>query len=304
MLAIVSHDAGGAEVLSSYVRRNALDGIYVLEGPARSVFTRKLGAISPVTLDEALERASSLLTGTSWQSDLEWRALGLARARGTRAVTFLDHWNSYPERFERAGVRHLPDEMWVGDAEAAKIAHACFGSLPIRVVPNPYLDEIRVEIEALSRGRVPSASTAILYVCEPVREHAARQHGNERYWGYVEEEALQFFLDNLAVIAPNAAHVVVRPHPSELANKYAWALQREDISVRMSAGTALAEDIAAVDIVVGCQSMAMVVALLAGKRVISSIPPGGRPCVLPHRGIELLTDLPGARRPRGNERST
>lgn len=37
--------------------------------------------------------------------------------------------------------------------------------------------------------------------------------------------------------------------------------------------------------------MAMVIGLLAQKRVISCIPPGGRPCSLPQKEIEPLSEL-------------
>ena len=45
------------------------------------------------------------------------------------------------------------------------------------------------------------------------------------------------------------------------------------------------------DVVVGCETMAMVVALHVGKRVISCIPPRGGICKLPHSGIEHLQNL-------------
>jgi hypothetical protein len=38
-------------------------------------------------------------------------------------------------------------------------------------------------------------------------------------------------------------------------------------------------------------SMAMVVGLLAKKRVISTIPPGGKKCGLPQDAVEHLQDL-------------
>jgi hypothetical protein len=53
----------------------------------------------------------------------------------------------------------------------------------------------------------------------------------------------------------------------------------------------LLEEITEVNVVVGCSSMAMVVGLLAKKRVICSIPPGGRMCALPQKGIEHLQVL-------------
>ena len=45
------------------------------------------------------------------------------------------------------------------------------------------------------------------------------------------------------------------------------------------------------DIVVGCESMALVVGLLANKQVISSIPPEGRICQLPQKEIQHLRNL-------------
>ena len=56
----------------------------------------------------------------------------------------------------------------------------------------------------------------------------------------------------------------------------------------LSEGRTLAEDFAWADTVVGCDTMAMVVALAAGRRVVSAIPAGGRPLSLPFAEIERL----------------
>jgi hypothetical protein len=114
MLAVVAYDAGGAELLSSFVRRQGLQPLFVLDGPARKVFERKLGPVTVVPLDDALEACVSLLCGTSGQSDLEFRALGVARARGKHSAAFVDHWINFPQRFTRGNRINLPDEVWVG----------------------------------------------------------------------------------------------------------------------------------------------------------------------------------------------
>jgi hypothetical protein len=44
-------------------------------------------------------------------------------------------------------------------------------------------------------------------------------------------------------------------------------------------------------VVVGCESMAMVVGLLAQKKVVSSIPPSGRHCRLPQKNIVHLSEI-------------
>ena len=51
------------------------------------------------------------------------------------------------------------------------------------------------------------------------------------------------------------------------------------------------KEIVEADIVAGCQSMAMVIGLLAQKKVFSCIPPGGPCCCLPQKQIVQLRDL-------------
>ena len=103
MICVVSHDAGGAEILSSYVRQQDLDCVYSLAGPAQKIFERKLGEVVSLPLVEALQQCEWLLCGTSWQSDLEWHAIALAKKMGKRTVAFLDHWVNYQERLIRSG---------------------------------------------------------------------------------------------------------------------------------------------------------------------------------------------------------
>lgn len=288
---IVSHDAGGAEILSSYVRRERLRTLLAVEGPALSVFERKLGPISPVPLQQAVEGSSWLLCGTGWQSDLEWRGIAMARESGTHSIAFLDHWMHYRERFERNGMQCLPDELWVGDENALQMARQELSPLPVRLVRNPYFEDARRELMLIQSRAVPrSDGPVILYVCEPMREIGLRQYGDAHYFGYTEEEALTYFLEHKQAIAANA-EIVIRLHPSESKGKYSWAAARCDVPVRFSSGTTLEEDIAAADIIVGCESMAMVIALIAGKRVLTAIPPGGRRCQLPQSGILALSTL-------------
>jgi hypothetical protein len=289
IVAIVAHDAGGAEILSSFQRRMLVPTLLVIEGPARRVFERKLGPVQTVSLDEAIDRGSWVLCGTSWQSDLEWRATELARRSGKRCVAYLDHWVNYRERFEREGELRLPDAIWVADLYAMALAKKSFPHAPIRLMGNPYFDDVLLELQRteLRRSAKPSGAT-VLYICEPIGEHALIQLGNERQMGYVEDEAVQYFFHNLRLISDRILRVVMRPHPSEPEGKYSWVLGVSPVPIQISSGGSLIDDLAQADVVVGCESMAMVIALLARKRVVCSIPPGGRPCALPYPGIELL----------------
>lgn len=291
MLALVSHDAGGAEILSSWLIENPQPHILALEGPAVSIFQRKLGSIAVAPLELAIESSSWVLCGTSWQSDLEKRAILDAKSVGKKVVAYLDHWVNYRERFQLNGIDVLPDEIWVGDSEAEKIARSIFSNSKIVFNSNPYYKELLKKFRLLPVRVFNPNKVSVLYICEPIREHAFLAYGNERVWGYTEEEALNYFLRNINSVAGGIIEIKIRPHPSESINKYKWAFKESPLISEINNQKPLVDQIAMADIVVGCESMAMVMALLVGKRVISSIPDGGRLCQLPQVDIQHMHQL-------------
>lgn len=298
MIGIVAHDAGGAEILSSYIRQQEPDCVYCLEGPARGVFARKLGLVEPLPLDELVARCDTVLCGTSFLSDLEWRALGLAKAAGKRSIVALDHWVNYRQRFFRNGLWHFPDEIWVGDRIAESLARKECPDIKITLVPNPYFLDIKRELEVTPKPREPVDGLRILYVSEPLREDGLALHGDELYWGYTEEDALRYFLSSVHVFEERIGQIAIRPHPQEERDKYQWAAKEFDLPIVSGLDKTLLEQIVACDVVVGCATMAMMVGLLAGKRVVSCIPPGGKADPLPHPEIESMQALLACARQR------
>ncbi|MBC8146902.1 MAG: hypothetical protein ISR65_20170 [Bacteriovoracaceae bacterium] len=287
---VCCHDAGGAEIVSSYILHNKLNAIYLLKGPAVKIFEKKLGKINNISLDRLSMQADWFICGTSWQSDLEWELVKKAKKLNKKVVSFLDHWVNYKERYVRNGETVLPDEIWVGDKYAKKIAKDYFQNIKIQLISNPYFLDIKKQLFELKNTKKQKGEIdTVLYVCEPIREHAYLQHGDEYYWGYTEEEALRYFLSNINRVCGSNPAIVIRPHPSEDLNKYSFVIEEfNQLNIKISNNRTLLEQILESDVVVGCESMAMVVALLANKKVISSIPKGGRACVLPHKEIESV----------------
>ena len=297
MLCVACHDAGGAEVLASLVARRPLNCKLLLDGPARQVFQRRLGRQTDLlTIQQALVECDSFLTGSSWQSDLEWGVIRAARAAGKQVVTFLDHWGHYRERFVRNGDECLPDAIWVGDEDAFSMANGLFSGIPVELVPNPYFEDVRDTVARFSLS-IPTEDEPtqkelrVLFVCEPLSEHGAKEFGDPLHWGYSEFDALRYFCSRLNLLGLPVAEVVIRPHPSEKKGKYDAVAKLLGEVVRVGGDHPLLQEIAACDVVAGCESMAMVVGLIAGRRVVSAIPPGGRPCSLPQRKIQSLAAL-------------
>lgn len=284
---IVSYDAGGAEILSSYVKHTPGNYLFVLDGPAKTIFEKKLGTLDRQNLEECIAMSDAVLTGTGWSSNLEYDAISFARKAGKNTISFLDHWVNYEERFIRNGVAVYPNEIWVGDEPAKELAEQIFPMARITLVPNPYWIDIRSELSRFTAKEKETAS--ILLVSEPIREHAAKEFGNERYWGYTEEDAIQYFFAHLHLFK-DIDLVTVRPHPSEEITKYGWVKETYGhiLPIEITKGKSLVEQIAKHSIIAGCESMALAVGILAGKRVISYIPPGGRECRLPFSEIEHL----------------
>jgi len=291
MITIVCHDSGGAEILSSWLCHEKPKYQLVVQGPAIPIFERKLGNLEILNLEDAISSCDWVLCGSSWQSDLEKKALLLAKKKNKKAITFLDHWVNYQERFNFKNSFIYPDEIWVGDSIAHRIAEEIFSKIPIKLKSNPYFKDIILDLKNIEPGKSNELHQSVLYVCEPMTEHALTQYGDRLYYGYTEEDALKFFLENLEYLNIKIEKIKIRPHPSENKKKYEWAKDFSDLVVETDSNKTLIQQIQENDIVVGCESMAMVIGLIAKKQVFSCIPFGGKQCGLPHDEIIHLQNI-------------
>lgn len=278
MLVVAAHDAGGANILASYLAREGKDARLALGGPAVAIFENRLGR-GPDARDvsELINDASFLLTGSGWSSDLEWQAIKAGRDSGIPTATFLDHWVNYRDRFIRANQLFLPDEIWVGDRHAFTMASEEFPGLPIRLVPNPYFLDIG-EKRPDEVKRDADSTLRILYAAEPIQEGC----------GFDEWDALHYFFTNLAVF-DGPVQVTLRPHPSDPENKYRKFLASSKWLLG-GKGSLLAE-LHDYGVVAGSHTMALAVGLQLGLRCISVIPPMHGPCLIPLAGIESFEEL-------------
>ena len=285
---VVSHDAGGAEIVSSWVNQNPQNQYrFILAGPAVSIFERKSIGIkneSSKKLGQLVMCSDFVLTGSSQSSTLEKKAIIIAKELGTPVATFLDYWYGYKERFVYQGKTTLPDEIWVGDKYALDLARTTFPQTEIVFHDNPYLQEILREKQKIDL-RANKKGLRILYLCQPYSEEYKDRNGQVNY--VTDISAVEYFLQNVFNHLPDTVEVRFRLHPTENEDKYIDIIQsfNNSIKITVSKNHSLVEDCVWADWAVGMHAMALVVALTVGSKVFHCIPPGGRPCALPHKEI-------------------
>lgn len=279
-LTLVCHDAGATNLILPWIVADRPELLLpVMAGPAAALWRQRFGTTATLALDQAIEGAATVLTGTGWASDLEHRARKLAKERRIRSVAVIDHWVNYRERFVRNGEEVLPDELWVTDEYAFELARSEYPGLPAELKPNLYLDEQLAKAPPLS-----DTDQDILFVAEPIRADWARDTPGEF-------QALDYFQGHrdAAGIAPRA-RLRIRPHPSDPPGKYdAWANAHANVAIDRSSD--LASALAGARWVVGCESYALVIALHAGRATYSALPPWAPACRLPHKEILRLATL-------------
>ena len=109
--------------------------------------------------------------------------------------------------------------------------------------------------------------------------------------GYTEFTALAYLLNNLDKLQAQVSNVTIRLHPAEALDKYDFFLSKFDLPVSISENESLIVDISSAKTVVGMDSMALVIGMIASKEVIFCIPPQGKPSRLPHTDIMYLRDV-------------
>ncbi len=140
---IACHDAGGAEIISSWLKKKKIKFFGTITGPAKNIFKRKnLKFINRKNLSE-IKKIDLVLAGSGWTSKNEVKAIITAKKFKKKSICFLDHWRNYKSRFYYKKKYHYPDEIWVGDKYAKKEAKKNFKRIKIKLINNPYWDFLK-----------------------------------------------------------------------------------------------------------------------------------------------------------------
>ena len=287
---VVCSDPGGANCLAAYIKQKKIKFVAKLDNNAKKIFKNYFGkSLKTTSLIKGIQNANHVITATSWKSNLEKRAIKLGRDKKIRTTTLLEHWVNYKERFILNGKVELPDILIVQDKYAEKLAYKYFKGVKIIRVPNYYLKNNLNKM----KNQKQSKKINFLYLSEPIETHYKKGNLFQKKRDYNEFDSFKFFLKNINLISKNIDRITLRLHPSEKKNKYNLMLKKIDfLPIQISYKKPLIEDICNSSIVFGCETMAMILALMAKKRVICTIPSKSKlNTSLPYKSIEYMRDL-------------
>ena len=280
-IAVVCNDAGGANLIKGLID---IKLVYSLAGPALKIIAEKKNH----SLEDCLNKANSLISGTSGENiRLEYDARNIAKKKGILSIAMLDHWSNYEERFIRNKQKVLPDEIWTSDKYAYNIAKKHFKKTKLLNIRNYYLENMLEQISVNTRNYNNFKSPNILYLLEPIIEDWGSYKINGEF------QALEHFLTNIEALNITKPNIILKPHPKEPQDKYDYLCSKykKIFQVEVDKASTLSTLMNWSDIVVGCHTAAMTIALHAKKKVICSLPMYAPKCKLPHKGIIHLKDL-------------
>jgi hypothetical protein len=281
---LVSHNAGGAALLAAWAAHQA-DRHFecLLSGPAVGIFCQRLASAHLIAVDAVvLAHYDCVITSTS-AAETAWETVWIvkARAQSIKTISLLDHWTNYISRFQLQNRLQFPDEIWVSDDYAQALALQCRQEQPLYPpvvkIPNYYLAD---QAEFIQSNHAPACNVeCILFVSEPSFNPF-----------YTAVEALSGFLNYLLVSIQTPKIIRLRVHRRENSADYAAVCAQFTgrLNLEFSSNSRLEDDLCWATWVVGCQTMAMVVAMAAGLKVNSCLPACVATSALPHREIERL----------------
>jgi len=281
-LVFCSHDAGGAELLSSFIVANNLSGKFLVSGPATSVFQSKK-LLSEKNQTTFLQVDTSIILSSTGTTDFEYSNMSDGLKNGVKVIALLDHWVNYTERFERQGKNIKTDAILVVDEYAFDIAEREFPKIEIVLINNDFLEGVKKEYSALD---INDIKYDYVYMCESrhVNTNMEQSPDIDNFTG------LTYFFDVLSSIGENNARILLRPHPSDLDKDYTEYVPKTFPLVKISSEENLLKTLKVSDIVVGCNSMALVIADAVGKTVFTAVEDPNK-CYIPIKSIRLLSEM-------------
>lgn len=253
---IVSNDAGGAEIISQYIKNFKLKCRYFLKGPAIKIFQKKIPYLKLIK-NIKIKDYDLVITGTSLNNNLEYNIIKLSKENKIKVISFLDHWVNYISRFKRRNKICLPDEIIVGDKDAKIIALKVFKKTKITFCKNYYLESFR------ENKNLRKKSQNILYVSSNIDSIKKKKITDKKILAKIIDKLIKNEFGKIQKL-------IIRKHPSENFKKFNYLkLLKCKFEIQYDKNLYLNDSLKKTNFIIGMNSMALVAAKINGLKTIN-----------------------------------
>jgi hypothetical protein len=255
---IVSHDAGGANILNAMIKYfPETDFHCFLSGPAIKIIDAHNVQFSA---DEAdfFGKVDLVLCGTG-STSYEKKLLRKAKQRSLPTAAFIDHFVNYRDRFVLNGKVVFPDFCFVCDLYSIELAKKELAPYKkIYLCENYLVSYLCSEITAMAEPE----NNSVLYILENIEEDWG---GEALPW----EVAFNNFYDNFYKIS-QFDKIIVRAHPKDEPSIYQSLKKYKEVTFDYDVSPVIS--MSKVSTVVGVESYFLYLAHHCGLSVYTSLP--------------------------------
>lgn len=292
-MGVVVHDAGATNIILAYLEGVRFDVKILASGPAVKLFQdAKLDHLFVSQFDFLQQAFDVILLGQNFKAPIDKLIIRHFQHSDVLLIAVLDHWTFTRKQYVIDEVELLPDCFVVNDSKALQRASKEFPSVSIVLIPNYYIEKCKVLYADLPIPK--DYETNILYISESIDSESNPEFGQTYKSddaGELDFHAFLFLIQNIEFFGREKRKLIIRPHPSEPLGKFDQRFLNHSLDITVSSETDLVKDLRRSRIVVGIQSMAMVVAVELGCEVYSCLPPNSGANPIEGYRIPYLRDL-------------
>jgi hypothetical protein len=278
-----SHDAGGANVLSSMIKELQLKGQYLLSGPAESIFQSRISNLKNLRITEIPKNTKNFISSTSYPSKYELNFMLTAQEMNCNLLIILDHWGNFKPRLLNGSELIIPNWFIATDKLVRKKIENLYTQSNIIEVPNYYHDLILKEVK-LKKQTVNLGYYDFLFISEPLAKNNLIKKNQDEF------DYLREFLNRIKSKKLNSSRILIRMHPSEQKRKYN-SLISDFTGISISNNQELSDDLAAAKCVVGISSMALYLSSCCNIQTMTMLPIDELNAIFPTNSIKAFSSF-------------
>ena len=275
MICFISHDQGGSEYLYEYIQKYKIKKkIFCLKGPAYKFFKTKIKNFKNFKINELKKfKIKKIITSTSFINYHHIKGINLAKDKKIPSYSIIDDWNGYRKRFTYNKKIFLPNFIIVYNKRAFELAKSSFPNQKIILLEDLFSKNIikKLNIEKKKKRLLKNSKfTKILYLSDPIELNSSSK---KKMKLYNEKNVINYVCKNIHKIAENYI-ITARMHPKYIKNKFKIKkyFAMNNFKIKFSNIKNLITDILDHDIILGCETQALIPAHYSKKKVFSVIP--------------------------------